>query len=250
MSTVGPVLVRPMTQDDLPLVAEWLAQEHVQRWWRDPAAPARVEGEYLPCLRGTEPTEMFTIVWRDEPVGFVQRYLLRDHPDWERSLQPTGLTFGEAAGIDYAIGRVDLVGQGIGSLVVSSFSRTLFDDHPDVDRIVVTPQAENVASCRILEKAGYERRWDGLLDSDDPGDSGPAALHVLERASLPSPDEAVRNAHEWFEHHSCWAPPDPDTLDEWLADGLCRAPDECLVTPDGWCEHRLASWALILQALA
>jgi hypothetical protein len=36
---------------------------------------------------------------------------------------------------------------------------------------------------------------------------------------------------------------------EWLADGVCRAPDDCLVTPDGWCGHGLASWWLILDAL-
>ena len=60
---------------------------------------------------------------------------------------------------------------------------------------------------------------------------------------------AIANAHEWFVHNSGWAPPDPATLDELAADGLSRAPDECLVTPDGWCEHGLASWALILAAL-
>ena len=60
---------------------------------------------------------------------------------------------------------------------------------------------------------------------------------------------AVRNAHEWFEHNSGWAPPDLDVLDEWIADGVCRAPDECLVAVDGWCEHGLASWPLILAAL-
>ena len=60
---------------------------------------------------------------------------------------------------------------------------------------------------------------------------------------------AVRRAHEWFEHHSGWAPPDPDTLEEWVADGVCRAPDECLVTPEGVCEHGLASWVLILRQL-
>jgi hypothetical protein len=64
-----------------------------------------------------------------------------------------------------------------------------------------------------------------------------------------TPGEAVRNAHEWFEHNSGWAPPDPDTLDEWLADGVCRCPDECLVAPESWCAHGLASWALILAAL-
>jgi len=43
-------------------------------------------------------------------------------------------------------------------------------------------------------------------------------------------EEAVRNAHEWFEHNSGWAPPDAETLAELAADGVCRAPDECLVT--------------------
>jgi len=62
-------------------------------------------------------------------------------------------------------------------------------------------------------------------------------------------ETAVRNAHEWFETNSGWAPPDDDTIAEWVADGVCRCPDDCLVTPDGWCEHGLASWALILAAL-
>ena len=53
----------------------------------------------------------------------------------------------------------------------------------------------------------------------------------------------------WFENNSGWAPPDPDTLAEWLADGVCRAPDECLVEPEGWCEHGLASWWLILDEM-
>ena len=62
--------------------------------------------------------------------------------------------------------------------------------------------------------------------------------------------DAVRNVHEWFERHSGWAAPDEDTLAEWLADGVCRCPDDCLVAPDAWCEHGLASWALVLDALA
>lgn len=60
---------------------------------------------------------------------------------------------------------------------------------------------------------------------------------------------AVRNAHDWFEVNSGWAPPDEDSLAEWVDDGVCRCPDECIVAPDGWCEHGLASWALILAAL-
>jgi hypothetical protein len=62
-------------------------------------------------------------------------------------------------------------------------------------------------------------------------------------------DGAVDAAYTWFEVNSGWAPPDADELAEWLADGVCRAPDECLVAPDGWCEHGLASWKLVLAVV-
>ena len=60
---------------------------------------------------------------------------------------------------------------------------------------------------------------------------------------------AVDNAYEWFEHNSGWAPPDDGTLEEWQAEGICRSPDDCLVEPDGWCDHGLASWRLVLAAV-
>jgi hypothetical protein len=40
---------------------------------------------------------------------------------------------------------------------------------------------------------------------------------------------AIRNAHRWFESNSVWAPPDPDSRAEWLADSLSRGPDGCIV---------------------
>lgn len=61
--------------------------------------------------------------------------------------------------------------------------------------------------------------------------------------------DAVAKAHGWFEVNSGWAPPEEDELAEWLADGVCRAPDDCLVEPQGWCDHGLASWYLILQTM-
>ncbi len=61
---------------------------------------------------------------------------------------------------------------------------------------------------------------------------------------------ALRATHDWFEVNSGWAPPDDATLADWLADDVCRCPDECLVRPDGVCDHGLASWKLILDAQA
>lgn len=70
------------------------------------------------------------------------------------------------------------------------------------------------------------------------------------RAVTPdSPGGAVARTHEWFDRHSGWAPPDQETLAEWLAAGTCRCPDECQVAPSAQCDHGLASWWLVLVAM-
>src|SRR5436305_11595980 len=79
---------------------------------------------------------------------------------------------------------------------------------------------------------------------------GSLSVCVCKAGGVPgSATEAIDNAHAWFEVNSGWAPPDPDELAEWITDGVCRCPDHCLVEPDGWCIHGLASWALILAGL-
>jgi hypothetical protein len=66
---------------------------------------------------------------------------------------------------------------------------------------------------------------------------------------LTNASEAVHNTFEWFERNSGWAPPDPGSIEEWLADGLCRCPDECIVEPGMPCPHGLASWWLVLRCV-
>ncbi len=170
-----------MREADLPLMERWLRQKHLQRWWRDPSASQQAREKYLPRIRGDEPTDMFVITVDARVAGFIQSYRMRDHPTWAKTIATTGLVFPSAAGIDYAISERDLIGRGIGSAAVGSFTELVLDIHPDVAAIVVTPQAANHASCRVLEKAGYEMVWTGMLDSDDPGDAGPAALYVRHR---------------------------------------------------------------------
>ena len=67
---------------------------------------------------------------------------------------------------------------------------------------------------------------------------------------MTGPHPALARTHEWFEVNSGWAPPDPETLTDWRDDGVCRAPDDCWVSDAGTCEHGLASWQIVLDALA
>jgi len=175
------VAFRPLTEADLGVVARWLREEHVQEWWKDPSAPERVREKYLPRILGNDPTDMYVVMFDGQDVGLIQSYRVTDHPSWAETIAGSGLAFPSAAGIDYFIGERDLVGQGIGSAAIRAFTDFVFAAYPDVEGIVVTPQAANQASCRVLEKAGYELVWTGMLDSDDRSDSGLAALYLRTR---------------------------------------------------------------------
>lgn len=171
------VTFRELTEADFGLLADWLGRAHVQEWWRDSSAPAAVAKKYGRRIRGEEPTEVFVVGVDGADVGMIQRYRIRDHPEWLETLAGAGVDASEAAGIDYLLGDPAVVGRGVGSEMIRSFTGKLFADYKDVISVVVTPQAANAASCRVLEKAGYEQRWIGVLESDDPADDGTAVLY-------------------------------------------------------------------------
>jgi aminoglycoside 6'-N-acetyltransferase len=183
--TVAPVTFRPLAEADLPQLARWLGTAHVQRWWRDEHDLETIRQKYLPRIHARDPTEVFVIVDDAQDVGIIQRYRLAAHPEWRSTVAGSGLAFANAAGIDYLIGVAERVGRGTGSRAIERFTEMLFVDYPEIDQIVVTPQEANRASCRVLEKAGYELKWTGLLDSGDPADAGKAALYVRHRGAAP-----------------------------------------------------------------
>ena len=178
----GRIAFRPLTRDDFPLLATWLAEPHVAAWWREPADPASIEQRYGPGVDGTDPTRLYVITEDGRPVGLIQCYRHADEPAWDRAV---GIP--AAAGIDYLIGESDRLGRGLGSRAIAAFSTAVFDRYPEVDVIVAAPQADNVASCRALAKAGYTLTGVRDLESDDPGDDGPSAVYLLaRRAHRPS----------------------------------------------------------------
>jgi RimJ/RimL family protein N-acetyltransferase len=177
----GPVTTRPLTRDDLSLLHRWLNAPHVRAWWRgEPATPSDIASKYGPRIDSVVPTRMCIIELRGEAIGLIQCYRHADHSDWDRSV---GIP--AAAGIDYLIGEANLCRRGIGSAAIASFARRVFDWYPNVDVIVAAPQADNYASRRALEKAGFSLREERQLDSDDPSDTGPSAIYALARCPSP-----------------------------------------------------------------
>jgi aminoglycoside 6'-N-acetyltransferase len=172
------IVFRAITLSDLPNVSRWLAEPHVSQWWREPSDLPAVEAKYLPCIDGSDPTEIFVIEVDGSPAGFIQRYLVADNPDWAEVLRATGTTGWETAfGIDYLIGDPALTGRGIGSAAIRQFTASSFARYPFAGSAVVNVLQDNIASWRALERAGYSRVWAGELASDDPSDAGPSFLY-------------------------------------------------------------------------
>lgn len=170
MSELG---FRPMTEDDFPLVAEWLQRPHVAEWWREPRDVAGVEAKYGPRVRGESPTRMFVIELDAAPIGLIQTYRLRDYPEYEDA---TGVE--DAAGIDLFIGEQFALGRGLGPQVVERFAHdVVFETFDDVLRCVASPSVHNLRSQHVFETAGFHR----LHTIDVAGQDDPEVVFVLER---------------------------------------------------------------------
>jgi aminoglycoside 6'-N-acetyltransferase len=181
---------RPLERGDFGLLSRWLAAPHVEPWWREDSDPGAVEARYGPAVDRKDPTEVFVVEADGTPVGMIQRYLMRDNPEWERAVCAC-VEAANAAGIDYLIGDPALIGHGLGGQMIQRFVKDTWERHPEVAVVIVDVDQANRRSWRALETAGFSRQWAGILDSDDPSDQGPAYLYVLRRQPPSDRSEAT-----------------------------------------------------------
>jgi RimJ/RimL family protein N-acetyltransferase len=166
--TVG---FRRLAETDLPLLHEWLQREHVQFWWRERETYDEVVRHYLPAIEGRELTDLYLILVEGRPAGFVQTYLVSDHPDYQ-----TLVAVEEGvAGVDLFLADPEQTGKGLGSKVIAQFVREVVFTAPQTHACIADPDAENHASLRAFEKAGFTRVRDLVDPSDD------SRLHTLMR---------------------------------------------------------------------
>jgi aminoglycoside 6'-N-acetyltransferase len=170
-----PLSFRPLERSDFPRLVEWLGAPHVATWWRAQNDLPAIEAKYGPRVDRLEPTEVFVVEADGEPIGMIQRYRIRDYPEWEYAMRAATIPT-DAVGIDYLIGLPTLVGQGVGPEIIGQFVDDTSRQLPDASAIAVSVQQANRQSWRALEKAGFARTWEGTLESDDPSDAGPSYI--------------------------------------------------------------------------
>jgi RimJ/RimL family protein N-acetyltransferase len=113
----------------------------------------KVATEYEPQLSGEDPTRVYIVNLDGRRIGMTQTYRWADN---EPEANEIGALPGEA-GIDYFIGELDLIGQGVGAIVLARFLREIVFADADVTGVRVPIDIENRRSWRCLEKLGFER---------------------------------------------------------------------------------------------
>ena len=169
----APLLLRPMTLADLPLMCRWLGAAHVHRWWHDSCEPAAVSAEYLPCIEGTEPSYPLIAELPTGPVAFLQWYRWADYPEHARTVGAAP----DEAGWDYLIGEEAHCGQGLGTRLIAALIQRIREQDPTVGGFVVDPEQANTASRRVLEKNGLRLVAVKQLDDPDGHPVGPSAIY-------------------------------------------------------------------------
>ena len=173
---VAIITFRPMGATDLPMMHEWLNDPDVVRWWegQDVSYEGVVRHYGSPA---TPSTEHWIAMADGRDIGWLQCYLARDNLGetedwWDHDIDEN------AAGIDYLVADPAQRDQGLGSAMIRAFALDIvLGRHPTWTQVCAGPFAANIASCKALEKAGFE--FIALIEDDD--DDGPCQLMRLSR---------------------------------------------------------------------
>ncbi|NUS44621.1 MAG: GNAT family N-acetyltransferase [Mycobacteriaceae bacterium] len=182
---------RRLDERDFPLIAQWLGQRHVARWWAHETSDEAVRRDFGPSARREEPNQDWLALIDGTPVGLMQRCRWDDYPEYIDEVAPILAVPNSAISLDYLVGEPTLIGCGLGTRMMQSMLAKTWRDCPDSNTAIVPVHADNIASWRMLEKAGFRRVAIGDLTPDNPIDD---KRHVIYRTDRPTADLSDPNS--------------------------------------------------------
>ncbi len=187
MTAAPEVTFRPLTREDLSMLARWLAEPLVARWWSE-NRPDRVEQDFGRYLSGTG-TDYLVVVVDGVDAGMLQRYPLSADPAGVDELTAAGVEVPDGAwSMDYLIGEPTARGRGAGAAMAARAVAEIWSRHEDASCVIVPVNIENRRSWGALLGAGFRRLPDAELTPDNPGDN---PLHAIGRIDRPARREST-----------------------------------------------------------
>jgi aminoglycoside 6'-N-acetyltransferase len=152
--------LRPATDDDLDLLAGWLADPEVYRWWEGrPLSRDEVADMYTGRRRPE--VEPFVIEAEGVPVGYLQCW---------KETETSG-------GIDLFL-IPEARDRGLGPDAARAASRFLIDERGWTE-VTVDPVVDNVRAIRAFERAGFSPVGEELDD-----ETGKRILRMIVRGEV------------------------------------------------------------------
>lgn len=143
---------RRLARSDFPLLQRWLAAPHVAVWWNERFDLASIEARYGPAIDGSEPVHVYLIQVSDVPIGWIQWYRWDDFPEHAIQLSADS----GSAGIDLAIGEIEMTGIRLGPAAIREFATNYIFVHGDLGTVVADPSVNNLRSISAFKKAGFK----------------------------------------------------------------------------------------------
>ena len=141
---------RPLREDDLTVLHEWLLRPHVAAWWGPADSIDELRSDYLLSADQPNATRAYIAHMDGEPIGFIQAYVVMGSGGgwWESETDPG------ARGIDQFLAEADQLGRGLGRAMIRAFVCRLFAD-PGVTVVQTDPDPRNERAIRCYKAAGF-----------------------------------------------------------------------------------------------
>jgi aminoglycoside 6'-N-acetyltransferase len=158
------ITFRPVVDQDLPLLADWLARPHWREWWGDPETEL---GYIRDMVEGRDTTQPFLFQIDGTDSGYIQVWYIKDQlgTEWVNEYPWLMLLPEDAVGVDLSLANREELSKGIGTEVLRAFVRNLRRD--GYDRIIIDPDPANLRAVRAYRKAGFREIADLLGRTDD-----------------------------------------------------------------------------------
>jgi RimJ/RimL family protein N-acetyltransferase len=164
MQNTPNITFRLLAHDDLSMMHRWLNEGAAFEWYGlKPTTLEEIVAEYTPTIEQTEPVFGFVIEIDDRSAGYIQWYLIRDHPDYARQMDVPD----DSAGIDLFIGEESFLHRGLGAHILRVFLRDVVFADERVGRAIIGPDERNAIAIRAYEKARF-RYLKTVVIEDEP----------------------------------------------------------------------------------
>jgi aminoglycoside 6'-N-acetyltransferase len=147
------ITFRRVEERDFPILAAWLAQPHVRRFYQKTSVTLEeIAREYGPCIRGEEPSICHLAIHAGTPFAYLQCYRNADYPEWMDMIDVE-----DGISIDLYIGEPTYLRKGFGQAALSLYLQQVgFPYFSGEARGYIAHELSNTAALSCSRAVGFE----------------------------------------------------------------------------------------------